>query len=104
MSDYESLIGRLTFEAGSGQGDSVCVTIEIVDDDVRESIASFVFALCEAGDEDVNIIDCYADVNIIDDDSESYCFQPILCVNGCVVMTVLLTLLVHSREEHCVYV
>ena len=35
MSDYESLIGRLTFEAGSGQGDSVCVTIEIVDDDVR---------------------------------------------------------------------
>ena len=69
-----------------------------------ESIASFVFALCEAGDEDVNIIDCYADVNIIDDDSESYCFQPILCVNGCVVMTVLLTLLVQvEKSTVCMY-
>lgn len=66
-SDYESSFGVLKFEAGSW-GDSSCVDIVIVIDDVKEKNETFVFAICEGGDKDIDICYNFADIHIIDDD------------------------------------
>ena len=74
-SDYESSSGELTFEASFGNlsevGDSECVDVVIVNNDIKEYNESFVFAICSGGDDDVEICEREANVLIIDEDSKS---------------------------------
>ena len=69
--DYKARVCQLTFDSGSTAGDTSCVDIVIIDDDVKEANESFIFALCAGGDDDVHIDDFHADVHIWDDDSMS---------------------------------
>lgn len=50
-------------------GNTSCTEIDIINDNVKESNESFVFALCAGGDESVHIDDFYADVYILNEDS-----------------------------------
>ena len=74
-SDYGSISCELTFEASfgdlSGVGDSECVDVVIVNNDIKEYDESFVFAICSGGDDDVEICEREANVLIDDEDSKS---------------------------------
>ncbi|CAI8048176.1 hypothetical protein GBAR_LOCUS26599, partial [Geodia barretti] len=63
-SDYEGIKHRFTFSVGSTEA---CVSLIIVNDNIKEEIESFQFAL-SARDDPVLIIRYFADVFIHDDD------------------------------------
>ena len=65
-SDYEGIKHRFTFGVGTTEA---CVSLIIVDDNVKEEIESFQFALSAGRDDSVLIIRYFADVFIHDDDS-----------------------------------
>ena len=74
-SDYESSSGELTFAASFGNlsrvGDSECVDIVIVNDDINEFYESFVFVLCTGGNYFVEISERETNIYIYDEDSKS---------------------------------
>ena len=67
--DYDGRKEQLSFASGSASGAFECVDIEIIEDRIKERNETFVFSLSAGGDEAVHIIDHYATVHILDDDS-----------------------------------
>ena len=68
--DYYSVSGEFVFSAGSTDGDSECVDVGIINDDVLEATEFFTFAL-STNDSAVDLCVPDADVYIIDEDGKS---------------------------------
>ena len=67
--DYYSVSGEFVFSAGSTDGDSECVDVAIINDDVLEVTELFTFALF-SNDSAVDLLIPRADVYIIDEDGQ----------------------------------
>ena len=67
--DYYSVSGEFVFSAGSTDGDSECVDVAIINDDVLEVTELFTFALF-SNDSAVDLLIPRTDVYIIDEDGQ----------------------------------
>ena len=72
--DYYSVSGEFIFSSGSTDGDSECVDVGIINDDVLELREFFTFAL-SSNDSAVDLCVPEADVYIIDEDGKCIYMQ-----------------------------